>query len=590
MDFDDLLLLTYLLFQRRPDICKRYSEYFQYVLVDEYQDTNFAQHSIVYQLTHESQRVCVVGDDAQSIYSFRGANIDNILRFKELYNGCKIFKLEQNYRSTQTIVAAANSLIAHNERQIHKEVFSKNDKGALLEVTVAYSDAEEGAIVANKIMKMSRSGKDGYADFAILYRINAQSRVLEEALRSKSIPYRIYGGLSFYQRKEIKDIVAYFRLSVNSDDEEAFKRIVNYPARGIGQTTVGRILQAATEKQTSVWNIVSEPVKYNLNVNKSTLQKINEFHELMESFKSQSSTCDAYTLAMQIIKESGIMADIYSDTSAEKVASQENVQELLNAINDFVAGRREEGSTEYVSISDYLQEISLISDLDQEKDDDDRKVTLMTVHSAKGLEFKNVFIVGLEENLFPSIQSVDSPRALEEERRLLYVAITRAKSMCFLSYAKSRYLYGHLTFCNPSRFLHDIEPCYLDISNETSDVPLSHRSTSKRMPNLFQSTRRERPTTKYTSDKPAFSPTYQSGFTKPLRKIETHTNQKEISDTSSSPYPGLTVGQTIEHSRFGLGKIVRIEGSGDSAKATVEFRNAGTKQLLLKFARFNVIG
>ena len=429
MDFDDLLVYTYILFRDFPEVLARYRDQFRYVLVDEYQDTNYAQHSIVLQLTKENQRVCVVGDDAQSIYSFRGADIDNILYFTKIYPNTKVFKLEQNYRSTQTIVCAANSLIEKNERQIRKAVFSEKEKGEPIGVFQAYSDVEEGDIVANKIAELRREYRYGYADFAILYRTNAQSRIFEEALRKRSIPYKIYGGLSFYQRKEIKDVIAYFRLVVNPNDEEAFKRIINYPARGIGDTTVGKIISAATDHGVSLWAALCEPLSYGLDINKGTHAKLQGFRELIESFIVDQADKNAYEIGTNIIRQSGIINDVCQDTSPENLSRKENIEELVNGMNDFCALRQEEGNPN-VSLTDFLSEIALLTDQDSDKADDGERITLMTVHSAKGLEFKNVFVVGLEENLFPSGMVGDSPRALEEERRLLYVAITRAEEHC----------------------------------------------------------------------------------------------------------------------------------------------------------------
>ena len=444
---DDLLFYTFLLFRDHPDVLARYQSQFRYILVDEYQDTNFAQHSIVLQLAKEHRHVCVVGDDAQSIYSFRGADIDNILYFTKVYPGTKVFKLEQNYRSTQTIVSAANSLIEKNQRQIRKEVFSEKEKGEAIGVYQAYSDVEEGDIVINKIAELRRQGNYAYSDFAILYRTNAQSRVFEEAMRKRSMPYRIYGGLSFYQRKEIKDTIAYFRLTVNPNDEEAFKRIINYPARGIGDTTVSKITAAATDHNVSLWTVLCEPLTYGVNINKGTVTKLQSFRDLMTGFIESVSEKNAYELGTEIIRQSGIIGDVCQDNSPENLSRKENIEELANGMSDFCAQRQEEGNNN-ITLGDFLSEVSLLTDQDSDKDGDDEKITLMTVHSAKGLEFRNVFVVGMEENLFPSGMVGDSPRALEEERRLFYVAITRAEDHCFLTYAKSRYRYGTMAKWN----------------------------------------------------------------------------------------------------------------------------------------------
>lgn len=596
MDFDDLLFYTYILFRDFPEVLARYRDQFRYVLVDEYQDTNFAQHSIVLQLTKENQHVCVVGDDAQSIYSFRGADIDNILYFTKVYPNTKVFKLEQNYRSTQTIVCAANSLIEKNERQIRKEVFSEKEKGEPIGVFQAYSDVEEGDIVANKIAELRRMNDYGYADFAILYRTNAQSRIFEEALRKRSIPYKIYGGLSFYQRKEIKDVIAYFRLVVNPNDEEAFKRIINYPARGIGDTTVGKIITAATDNGVSLWNVLCEPLSYGLAINKGTHTKLQGFRELIEGFIADQSDKNAYEIGTDIIRQSGIINDVCQDTSPENLSRKENIEELVNGINDFCALRQEEGNPN-ISLTDFLSEIALLTDQDSDKADDGEKITLMTVHSAKGLEFKNVFVVGLEENLFPSGMVGDSPRALEEERRLFYVAITRAEEHCFLSFAKTRFRYGKMEFGSPSRFLRDIDMHYLQLPHEAGvsrsvdegagrfrreiEGGFTRSASSKRTPlGNFSSEQERRP------KEQIIAPTVPRN----LKKVSpVSNNDTSATSSSQSPIQGISAGQMIEHERFGLGEVVKVEGTGDNAKATIHFKNAGDKQLLLRFARFKIV-
>lgn len=595
MDFDDLLVYTYILFRDFPEVLARYREQFRYVLVDEYQDTNYAQHSIVLQLTKENQRVCVVGDDAQSIYSFRGADIDNILYFTKIYPNTKVFKLEQNYRSTQTIVCAANSLIEKNERQIRKEVFSEKEKGEPIGVFQAYSDVEEGDIVGNKIAELRREFSYGYADFAILYRTNAQSRVFEEALRKRSMPYKIYGGLSFYQRKEIKDVIAYFRLVVNPNDEEAFKRIINYPARGIGETTVGKIISAATDHGVSLWSVLCEPLSYGLTINKGTHKKLQDFRELIESFITDQIDKSAYEIGTNIIRQSGIINDVCQDTSPENLSRKENIEELVNGINDFCALRQEEGNPN-ISLTDFLSEISLLTDQDSDKADDGEKITLMTVHSAKGLEFKNVFVVGLEENLFPSGMVGDSPRALEEERRLFYVAITRAEEHCYLSFAKTRFRYGKMEFGSPSRFLRDIDVHYLQLPHE-SGVSRSvdegagrfrreieggfARTASSRTSFATNVSERERPKAQVIAP----------SMPKNLKKVSAVSGGSSTRPLSSGSVAvaGVHAGQMIEHERFGLGEVMKVEGTGDNAKATIHFKNAGDKQLLLRFARFKVI-
>ena len=562
MDFDDLLVYTYILLKDCPEICDKYVSQFHYVLVDEYQDTNFAQHSIVLQLTRERQRVCVVGDDAQSIYSFRGANIDNILKFTKLYKDAKLFKLEQNYRSTQTIVQAANSLIEKNSEQIRKSVFSEKEKGEPIGVFNAYSDVEEGDIVANKIAQLHRREGYAYSDFAVLYRTNAQSRIFEEALRKRTMPYKIYGGLSFYQRKEVKDVIAYFRLAVNPNDEEAFKRILNYPARGIGDTTLNKIVAAANLHHVSLWTVLSEPLTYGLDVNKGTHGKLQSFKELIESFMDEAREKDAYEVGNRVVRQSGIMNEIYQDRTPENLSRQENIEELINGMHDFCATRKEEGDG-HVKLTDYLSEVALLTDQDNDKEGEAEKITLMTIHSAKGLEFKNVFVVGLEENLFPNQLSMNSYKELEEERRLFYVAITRAEEHCYLSFAKSRFKYGKMEFCNPSRFLKDIDIRYLSVPQATSSSPQSF-------------VKPERPKIEIKQ------PMVARKFT----KITAVTSRSSVNSVSVN---GLQVGNIIEHERFGIGEVLKMEGVGDNCKATVKFRNAGEKQLLLKFARFKLV-
>lgn len=594
MDFDDLLVYTYILFRDFPEVLARYREQFRYVLVDEYQDTNYAQHSIVLQLTKENQRVCVVGDDAQSIYSFRGADIDNILYFTKIYPDTKVFKLEQNYRSTQTIVRAANSLIEKNERQIPKEVFSEKERGEAIGVFQAYSDVEEGDIVTNKIAQLRREHDYGYSDFAILYRTNAQSRVFEEALRKRSMPYKIYGGLSFYQRKEIKDIIAYFRLVVNPNDEEAFKRIINYPARGIGDTTVGKIIKAATDNNVSLWTVLCEPITYGLTINKNTHTKLQGFRELIEQFMTEVAEKNAYEIGTAIIRQSGIINDVCQDNSPENLSRKENIEELVNGMNDFCAMRQEEGNTN-VSLIDFLSEVSLLTDQDSDKEGDGEKVTLMTVHSAKGLEFRNVFVVGLEENLFPSGMAGDSPRTMEEERRLFYVAITRAEEHCFLSFAKTRFRYGKMEFGSPSRFLRDIDTRFLQLPQEAA-LGRSVDEGAGRFRREMEEGYSRRPSAERFSARPSADRPQRE---RPKEQIIAPTvprNLKRVSGTTVSPsaapgagITGVQPGQTIEHERFGIGQVIRVEGSGDNAKATIHFRNAGDKQLLLRFARFKVI-
>ena len=576
MDFDDLLFYTWILFQKHPDVLARYREQFRYVLVDEYQDTNYAQHSIVQQLAGEHQHICVVGDDAQSIYSFRGADIDNILYFTKIYPNTRVFKLEQNYRSTQTIVCAANSLIEKNQRQIRKEVFSEKERGEAIGVFQAYSDVEEGDIVINKIKDLRRRHDYEYSDFAILYRTNAQSRIFEETLRKNGMPYKIYGGLSFYQRKEIKDVVAYFRVTVNPADEEAFKRIINYPARGIGDTTLGKIIEAATGNNTSLWNVLCDPLAYQLSINKGTHTKLQEFRELIESFRDRLVTDNAYQIGTDIIRRSGIMTDIHADNSPESLSRQENIEELVNGLQDFCALRMEEGSTD-ISLSDYLSDIALLTDQDSDKDNEGAKVVLMTVHSAKGLEFRNVFVVGMEENLFPGSMAGDSPRAMEEERRLFYVAITRAEEHCYLSYARTRFRYGKMEFGTPSRFLREIDTCFLDLPHEAG---IGHKVDEGAARFRKEEVRQQiRPRAQ------VIAPTLPRN----LKKVASSSAENQSAQSMQTSLGELRVGQNIQHERFGMGEVTKLEGSGDNAKATIRFRHAGEKQLLLRFARFTVI-
>ena len=616
MDFDDLLVYTYRLFQEHEDIRRKYVEKFHYVLVDEYQDTNIVQQAIVLQLTRERQRVCVVGDDAQSIYSFRGANIDNILNFRDAYDNARLFKLEQNYRSTQLIVQAANSLIRKNERQIPKDVFSNNEHGEKLQLKPAYSDREEALIVCNDIQRIRRREKAEYSDFAILYRTNAQSRSFEEQMRKQNIPYRIYGGLSFYQRKEIKDVIAYFRLVANPNDEEALKRIINYPSRGIGDTTVNKIVNAATTYGVSLWTIISQPVLFRLDVSKGTATKLEAFRQQVEGWAGRMAGEDAYKLGHAIIMESGVSKDIYSSHNPEDISRQENLEEFLSGMQDFVESRREEGLEQQVSISDFLQEVALLTDLDSDGNDEGPKVSLMTVHSAKGLEFPTIFVVGLEENIFPSPMCTDSIRALEEERRLLYVAITRAEKHCILTCAQNRFRFGRMEYDTPSRFIRDIEPSLLQVESQTTSDDADYGT--QRLPWTQQRSRYREDSNQQNAhpvasqfkadpmpravprrtEEPAPSP-FSESFKQQIvgaraRQFKPVAQAKPVAQPPAAPSAQtqgeLREGCTIEHQRFGIGSVVKIEGTGENTKATVNFRNAGTKQLLLKFARFKVIG
>lgn len=639
MDFDDLLTLTYQLFREHEDIRHKYAARFDYVLVDEYQDTNHVQMSIVMQLCQEKQRVCAVGDDSQSIYSFRGANIDNILNYQRQFQGTRLFKLEQNYRSTQTIVEAANSLIKHNRNQIPKDVFSENAKGEKILYKPAYSDKEEAVIVAKDVKRIRREDGCQYSDFAILYRTNAQSRSFEEEFRKQGIPYRIYGGLSFYQRKEIKDIIAYFRLVANPDDEEAIKRIINYPARGIGATTVLKIADCAHQNQVSFWEVIGAPEQYGLAVNKGTMNKLETFKLLISSFIDRAQTTDVYELGDAIIKESGISQDIMSGKDADDLARQENLEEFLSGMSAFVEERREEGRFDELFLQDYLQDVALLTDADSDGDKDEPRVSLMTVHAAKGLEFPTVFVVGLEENIFPSPLSAASLRELEEERRLLYVAITRAEKHCILTNAKNRWRYGKMEFDNPSRFIDEIDSKLIDSQDEAggnlfgsmSESRLGSRSGSRAdsmsdQPEWARAQRPRRPwedaeqprySSRFQNSKPVASqfvadpkPSLSEGNFKSVRALnaakrymETHSSHPASRSTGSaassvsssaassagSSSCGLQEGMKIEHQRFGRGTVLKIEGTGENTKATVEFVHSGTKRLLLKFAKFTVV-
>lgn len=645
MDFDDLLTLTYQLFREHEDIRHKYAARFDYVLVDEYQDTNHVQMSIVMQLCQEKQRVCAVGDDSQSIYSFRGANIDNILNYQRQFQGTRLFKLEQNYRSTKTIVEAANSLIKHNRNQIPKDVFSENAKGEKIQYKPAYSDKEEAAIVAKDVKRIRREDGCQYSDFAILYRTNAQSRSFEEEFRKQGIPYRIYGGLSFYQRKEIKDIIAYFRLVANPDDEEAIKRIINYPARGIGATTVLKIADCAHQNQVSFWEVIGAPERYGLAVNKGTMNKLETFRLLISSFIDRAQTTDVYELGDAIIKESGISQDIMSGKDADDLARQENLEEFLSGMSAFVEERREEGRFDELFLQDYLQDVALLTDADSDGDKDEPRVSLMTVHAAKGLEFPTVFVVGLEENIFPSPLSAASLRELEEERRLLYVAITRAEKHCILTNAKNRWRYGKMEFDNPSRFIDEIDGKLIDCQDEAggslfgsmSDQPEWARAQRPRRP--WEDAEQPRYSSRYQNSKPVASQfvadpkpspfddepetsrtsgrssvsgrsSLSEGNFKSVRALnvakrymETHSSHSASRGTGSSAASvssstassagssscGLQEGMKIEHQRFGRGTVLKIEGTGENTKATVEFVHSGTKQLLLKYAKFTVV-
>ena len=616
MDFDDLLVNTYMLFDKNEDIRQKYVNRFMYVLVDEYQDTNSTQQAIVMQLTKERQRVCVVGDDAQSIYSFRGANIDNILNFNKSYDNARMFKLEQNYRSTQLIVKAANSLIHHNEHQIPKDVFSENEHGDKLTVKPAYSDKEEAIIVCNDIKRIKRKDGCEYSDFAILYRTNSQSRSFEEFMRKADIPYRIYGGLSFYQRKEIKDVIAYFRMVANPNDEEALKRIINYPTRGIGGTTVSKIAAAANEHGVSLWNIIEQPELYNIGVSKATVAKLGAFKQLIDGWIGRIADEDAYELGHDIIQNSGISRDIYSGTEPEDLSRQENLEEFMGGMQDFVESRREEDMGDMVALPDFLQEVSLLTDLDSDDDDTKAKVSLMTIHSAKGLEFPTVFVVGLEENIFPSPMCCNSMKGLEEERRLLYVAITRAERHCILTCAKNRFRYGRMECDTPSRFIKDFDSSLINIESERggddsglfgqtkyrsggygrgsekpewmqNPHPVATQFKADRKPRLVAPRREEPKVEPFTE---SFKQKIAEAGGPRLKPVaQARVTAQPVAQPSGGNNMAIAENTMIEHQRFGVGTVIKVEGTGENMKATVQFKNVGTKQLLLKFARFTVI-
>lgn len=588
MDFDDLLMYTNILFRDHKEILEKYRNQFQYILVDEYQDTNFAQHLIVKQLADKHHRVCVVGDDAQSIYSFRGANIDNILNFRSNFPETRVFKLEQNYRSTQNIVNAANSLIKKNTEQIAKDVFSENEVGEKVEIVSTFSDFEEGLVVANKIARMRLENHSVYSDFAILYRTNAQSRIFEDSLRKKNIPYRIYGGKSFYQRKEIKDVIAYFRLIVNSSDEEAFRRIINYPARGIGDVTVGKVSSAATLHQISLWKVLSSPIEYNLNINTGTQKKLKGFYDLISEFIDMNESLNAFELAQVVLKRTGISHEAYQDLTPEGMSRSQNIQELLNAIDEFVSSRQEQGEEE-ISLVNFLSEVSLLTDQDTDKDEEAEKVTLMTVHSAKGLEFNHVFVVGMEEDLFPSSMAKSEARGLEEERRLFYVAITRARKTCTVTNARSRFKNGQTNSAKESRFLKEIDPAYVYMDTNTA----FNATTTEKAVDFWgtmreQRLQRESTTTKKNSySGRSNSSSFRTGSSSGrLVSVQNTSPSLPLSKEAKE----LEEGDIIEHERFGQGEVTSIELSGNDRRAIVEFESAGRKQLLLKFAKFKIVG
>ncbi len=600
VDFDDMLLFTYILFRNHPDVCNKYSDRFKYILVDEYQDTNYAQQCILTLLARSNSNICVVGDDAQSIYAFRGANIDNMLNFQSIFSEARLFKLEQNYRSTQNIVNAANCLIGHNQRQIKKTVFSENAQGDRVTVNVAYSDREEASVVCGELRRLHLRHGLEYGNAAILYRTNAQSRLFEEELRRENIPYRIYGGMSFYQRKEIKDVIAYFRLVANPDDEESLKRIINYPKRGIGTSSVDKLVAAARLHGVSLWTVVDNPVMYVEGLGTAAAKKIVAFHDMMQVYIDANTVVDAYTLGKRIVEETGLSHEIFADGSEEGRDRKENVEEFMSGLHDFVDTKREEDYGDEVYIANFLQEVALVTDADKDEDADSGnasgvvapdRVSLMTIHASKGLEFNTVFIVGVEENLFPGPRACEFPRELEEERRLFYVAITRAEERCFISCAKSRYQYGSLMFNQPSRFLREIDPKLLDVNGRLGSVSTSYDNNPSRdvpMRGVNANVSRIR-MPQADIPNPSRFRRISASATSGMSRSSASSMTSSRNETNAKATSGLLVGMTIEHQRFGVGKVVSIDGAGENEKATVDFENAGNKTLLLKFARYKII-
>ncbi|MGV8827640.1 MAG: ATP-dependent helicase [Breznakibacter sp.] len=571
MDFDDLLLNTNILFRDHPDVLLKYQNHFDYILVDEYQDTNFSQYLIVKKLAEGHKNVCVVGDDAQSIYSFRGAKIENILNFRNDYPGYHLFKLEQNYRSTQTIVEAANSIIAKNEGQIQKNVFSKNDQGEKIRVIKAHSDLEEALIVTNDIAQRKAMEQYEYKDFAILYRTNAQSRTFEEALRKRNQPYKIYGGLAFYQRKEIKDLISYFRVTVNPNDRESLKRIINFPARGIGNTTLEKLEAFSDASGRSIWEVMTNPLIAQSGMNAGTLKKLNGFIGLIAGFHAQMETLNGYEFAAEVVSKSGLMREFTDDKSIEGQGRLENINELLSGIKEFTESRQEQGLP--TTITSFLEEVSLLTDMDNEKPEDQNRVTLMTIHASKGLEFKNVYIVGVEEELFPSGRSLNDPKAMEEERRLFYVALTRAEHHATISYTRSRFKFGEQTFCRPSRFISELDSAFIEIKeSDKSEINKENRTR----PTGFSSS----------------SPASRMGAQKPMIKLNPQGSLEKkppVSLNYGSSETALTVGCRVMHDRFGIGEVLAFEGNMPDTKVTILFQNTGKKQLLMKFAKLKVL-
>jgi DNA helicase-2/ATP-dependent DNA helicase PcrA len=584
MDFDDLLLNMNILLRDFPDVLSKYQERFHFILVDEYQDTNFAQYLTINKLAEKQKNVCVVGDDAQSIYSFRGARIENILHFKSDYPEYKLFKLEQNYRSTQNIVNAANSVIKKNKGQISKQVWSKRAVGEKIKVVRVLTDTEEGFLISNSILDTSLQKQLHYRDFAVLYRTNAQSRIFEEALRKRDIPYRVYGSISFYQRKEIKDMLAYYRLVCNKRDDEALRRILNYPARGIGKTTLTRLEQLADKHNLPIWEIIQNLSRYSSGINQGIGKKIEAFGDLIEEFSNRKANANAYDLALHIAKHTGILKELHNRISPEELSKFENLQELLNGIREFVS--HSERADRFVPLDEYLENVSLLTDQDDEKDEVKDKVTIMTVHSAKGLEFKYVYIAGMEEDLFPSHLSVSDIKELEEERRLFYVALTRAKEQVTISYAQTRFRWGNLVNCLPSRFIHEINRDYIDEPEQEHKI-VAPKPFEKGFNRSFPTHRKLITSTK-THPPGRFSSTHYVPEPETIKPNRGNNSDRENQYSGDDP-KAIQTGMVVEHQRFGKGKVIHLEGKFPDVKATVFFQNHGQKQLLLKFARLKII-
>ncbi len=584
MDFDDLLLNTNILFRDFPEILAKYQNRFSHILVDEYQDTNFSQYLIIKKLSAKNKNITVVGDDAQSIYSFRGAKIENILNFKNDYPNYKLFKLEQNYRSTQNIVEAANSLISKNQDRISKNVWSEKERGDKIRIIKAITDFEEGFLISNSIYENRNHKQLSYNNFAILYRTNAQSRIFEESLRKQNIPYRIYGSISFYQRKEIKDLISYFRLCINPNDEEALLRIINYPVRGIGKTTINKLIEYANNTNLNIWKIINEIKSHNPGLNSGLLVKIKQFSLLINDFRSKLETKDAFSLATYIAEKTNILKELHNDKSPENISKFENIHELLNSIHEFSDTINQEDK--FVGLDRFIENVSLLTNLDENKDESVDKVSMMTIHTAKGLEFDYVYITGLEEELFPSRLSASNIKELEEERRLLYVAITRAKTQANLSYTQSRYRWGKPVNCVPSRFIREIDESYLNYVDTNNGNAATFQENGDRRKSFFNKRNKE---SANTIKSQIISKNLKRIDNSLKKSKQTSLSLDNKSDSEFHNYLEIKIGNRVEHQRFGIGKVVNIEGSQPNIKAIVDFQNSGVKQLLLKFARLKII-